>query len=258
MSAVTNSQPRIRRVVDTEAGHRPEQLPLPLLFLEEAIFPSAPAPIEQILPQAPAQKEDLRSELAIALDASGEYRLPRTSRAGMIVELMARSLHREGDTHFPGWDIRMNFSWNQSGRTRDGAEVSRDHDERWTELLENDPSIFHRACEKALTPWVEEHVDLLEMDGELECSFELMEPGRDTLLLKSFAGRVMEFAGRAQWAEFVKSLDDAQLAETWMAFRVLDADLSRKQRAELMAGEYNTIRQEMEADWDLEIDSLEF
>src|SRR5690606_41687986 len=59
--------------------------------------------------------------------------------------ILARSLHREGDAHFPGWDIRMNFSWNQSGRVRDGAEVSRDHDERWNELVDNDRSEEHTS-----------------------------------------------------------------------------------------------------------------
>lgn len=248
--------PLINRVFDTET-RKPEQLPLPFLFPDvrlaevEAKVVAAPVGPEQI-------KGDLRSALAIALDDMGEYRLPQTSRRGMMVELMARTLYREGEAFFPGWDIRMSFNWNQTGKVQGGLEVSREYDDRWNEVVEEDPSIFHRACEKALAPWVSDHVDLLDQDGGLECVFDLMEPGRDVLLIKEFAGKTMRMGDRSQWSSFVRSLDDQRLSDLWMAFRVLDADLSRRQRADIMASEYNAIRHEMEEEWDLEIEALEF
>lgn len=234
-----------------------EQLPLPFLFQSLDVLVVEPEDVKKA-PEAFSPANDIRSELARALHDLNEYRLPATSRAGMIVELMARPLLKSGPQFYPSWDIRMDFSWNQTGRVAGGKETTPEHDEKWQELLGADSSIFHEACTRALSVWVDDYVDLLDMDGAFECSIDLAEPARDALVLKSFAGHDMGFASRSDWADHLKSLDDAALCDLWTALRVLDADLSRKERAQIMAHMYNEIRSEREVAWDLEVEDLSF
>lgn len=202
--------------------------------------------------------DDIRTELAKSINSMAEYRLPKTSRAGMIVEMMAHKLASYNGQLYPSWDIRMDFNWNKSGSVLDGHETIRAHDERWKNLIESDPSIFHDACQRALSPFVDDYIDILDMEGMLEASLDLVEPGRDTLVMTSFKGEDMGFHSRSAWTDHLKSLADDDLCDLWMSVRVLDSDLSRKARAGIMADTYNDIRHAMEADWNDYVEALPF
>lgn len=259
MQSISSIRPRLQTTVQPAGladSHTDKAAPLVFpRSLDGRAIPPAGAPRRL---DGQTRSPDIRPALAIALHAAGEYRLPRASRESMIIELMGRPLHRHHGICHPGWDIRMSFPWQQDGRDPKGLETSRDHDNRWLEAVRDDKSIFHRACENALSAWLDDDVDLLDMDGALECRFDLIEPGRDMLLLTDFAGQYMGFASRSAWIDHVRSLDDDQLGHLWMSLRVIDTDLSRQHRAEIMAAEYNRIRHEMEAEWDLDIESLSF
>lgn len=203
-------------------------------------------------------KDDIRSELAKIMHSFGEYRFPKASRSSMIVELMAHKMAEKDGQLYPSWDIRMNFKWNQSGKIADGREISPQNDEKWADLIENDPSIFHDACERALSPYIDDFVDILEQDGTLSASIDLLEPCRETLILTSFKSEALGFASRAVWTDHVKSLSDEDLCDLWMSVRVLDADFSKKSRAEIMAGIYNDIRHEKEEIWENDYEDLSF
>ena len=234
-----------------------QQLPLPLILGKMRVD----VPEEDVISDPahyPRPRDDVRTSLAQEIHDMGEYRLPALSRAAMMIELMARKMIKEDGLFHPCWDIRMNFSWNMSGRVEDGRETVRDFDARWAELIDTDPSVFHEACTRALAPYVDEFVDILEMDGALECSLDLSEPGRDTLILKSFKGESTGFRSRSDWSAHLRTLDDDALCDLWMSLRILDQDLSRKNRAEVMAGVLNDIRHEREVDWSDDVEALPF
>lgn len=202
--------------------------------------------------------EDARSPLAIALHASEDYRLPATTLKGMTSELLARPMVSQDRNLYLSWDIRMNYRWRQDGHHEAGPETLRIHDARWRDHLEENPSIFHDACEKALAPWIEDDVDLLSLDGQLACRFELRKPCLEDLILTSFAGTQMAFRQRTDWADHLASLAPGAIADLWMATRILDTDLSRRQRADAMNYEYSLIRHDLEVEWSSEVDGLRF
>jgi len=220
---------------------------------------AAPAPGQATLPGLrllDGEIDDARPAIAMDVDAAGLYALPMTTRSGMISEMMSRPLDALGDRLFLSWDIRMDFPWDRSGA---GAhEVSQEYDARWKDLLEEDVAVFHQACENALRPWLDTDVDLFDLDGELTCSFDLLEPGRDRILLREFRGAAMGFPGRAAYEDFLHDLDDLTLGRLWMACRILDTDFGRQARAEVMGVELNEIRARLEEDWSVEVDHLSF
>lgn len=202
--------------------------------------------------------DDARSPLAIALHESEDYRLPATTLRGMTAELLARPMVSQDRDLYLSWDIRMNYRWRQDGRHDAGPENLRIHDARWRAHLDENPQIFHEACEKALSPWIDDDVDLLSLDGQLVCRFELRRPCLEDLVLTSFSGSSMAFRQRSDWADHLASLTPGAISDLWMATRILDTDLSRRQRADAMNYEYSLDRHELEADWSNEVDGLRF
>lgn len=214
-------------------------------------------PVQVIEAEAPRVMPDNRPEIAVMLHASGDYSLPKTTAKGMAVELLSRYLHEDENGLLPGWNIKMNFAWDTSGISKCGKETQIEYDEAWNELVASDDSIFEEACARALDPWISDYVDLLECDGEMLCDIILSDTS-DHLLLKSMSGMDLAFKTRNDWTRFVMSLDEDNLAKLWTACRVLDADLSRKERAIVMAATYSEIRVEKEQEWGLEVEALPF
>lgn len=214
-------------------------------------------PIQVVEACPPRVVPDNRPEIAIMLDASGDYALPKTTAKGMAVELLSRYLHEDVNGFVPGWNIKMDFSWDKSGVSKSGHETDVQFDEAWADLIENDPTIFENACARALDPWVSDYVDLLECDGEMLCDIILSDTA-DHLLLKSMSGISLAFETRNDWTRFVMALDEDSLAKLWTACRVLDADLSRKERGIVMAATYSEIRLEKEQTWGYEVEDLSF
>jgi len=212
------------------------------------------------LPSAIAlpEEDDLRPVIAIAVDGLENYSFPPTSRMGMIAEILSRPLSTERDGIFMSWNIRMDFAWNKSGRVAGGPEVLPEHDARWRKEVKDDQGIFQQACENALMPWLRDSVDLLECEGEMLCGFTVSSRPHDHLLLSSFRDRPMAFESRRAFEDKIISLDDDTLASLWTACRVVDCDLSRRARSDIMAHEYAKIRAIREQDWAYEVDALEF
>lgn len=230
--------------------------PAPVIFEPVIVEPAAIEP--EVKRRDRNDFVDNRPEVAKSLHESGEYNIPKASRRGMIADLASRPLYTEGGHVYLGWNIRMDFPWNKTGHVRDAHDVSPDCDQLWEDAIKNDPTIFHRACENALKPWVTNEVDVLEMDGAMLCDLHLKDLGRDALLLKSFAGEPIRVTRRDEWRQYLDARTDSEIGNLWVATRVLDADLSKPQRAEIMADEYNTIRHEMEEEWNAEVEHLPF
>lgn len=256
-------QPTLERIVF--AGTAADRQVSPLLFSPRTAPAAAAVVATEVVFSEPAQVRrdrsdfiDNRPEVAKDLHEAGEYNIPKASRRGMIADLASRPLHKEDGLLFPGWNVRMDFAWNKTGHVEDGLDISSEGDAQWAEALKTDPTIFHRACENALKPWVSAYVDVLEMDGRMLCDIHLKDLGRDTLLLKAFNEKPLGFARRDDWRGALETLSDTEVGDLWTAFKVLDSDLSQNHRAEIMACEYNAIRHEMEEDWVVEIEHLSF
>lgn len=214
-------------------------------------------PMQVIEVNAPPVMPDNRPEIAVLLHASRDYALPKTTAKGMKVELLCRYLHEDINGFTLGWDIKMNYPWDKTGTGRTGSETQIEYDEQWLDLVQSDETVFEDACARALEPWIADYVDLLECDGEMLCDIILSDTA-DHLLLKSMSGLDLTFKSRNEWTRLVMSLDDENIGKLWTACRVLDADLSRKERAITMAATYHSIRVEKEQAWAVEVEALSF
>jgi hypothetical protein len=199
---------------------------------------------------ADLRADDNRDDLLKSLDGADVYRFPRASRREMIEQILGRKVWVEaaGLRHI-GWDVRMNFKWDSSGRVDGGEELCASQDERWQDALDENDAILRRAAEAAMEPYLDPEFRILGGDEEMACQLEVVGANHGFVLMRSMAGRDMGFADAASARAALEDLDDAEVRDLWAACRVLDVDFSRANRVFEMSWHLNAIRAEMEADW---------
>lgn len=178
------------------------------------------------------------------------YRFPVSSRQAMMNEILARTTYRAQDgSRALAWDIRMNFKWNDSGRTKDGETVCRTMDKRWADLIEGDGDVFKQACDQALQPYVAAPFAALDLDPSRAAELDVKGDNGGSLVMTSFAGKPMTFAGPRELEAKLEAMSSDDLSMLWATGRILDVDLSKGIRSAEMAHAMNEIRAALEIEW---------
>lgn len=196
---------------------------------------------------------DLRDDFLRAIHEAGDYSFPRATRTLIINSLLMHPKVAGRDGLQLSWDVRMNYAFNTSGKVTGGEEVDPALDARWTEAYAADESLMITAGERALAPYLQAPFSALEMD-DAECELEARGSKGGFVVLGSFNGQKMCFADPRDMRLRLEAMDDGALMRLWAATRVLDADLGRANRAAIMAEELNTLRAEMEPQWEEDIE----
>lgn len=190
-------------------------------------------------------EKDTRSEFVRALSEDPEvpYTFPANGREGMTEEICRHLMfiERGGLKNHIAWDIRMNFSWNRTGRIRGGTPVDGGHDYNWRHMVETEPDVTRMAASEALAPYLESACFVLDME-EFPCRFELAGRNKGFLTLKTFCGNHMSATRDVSIEDRLLRLNDAQLEGLWVVCRVLDEDLSRENRTQEMSHQMHLLR----------------
>ena len=101
-----------------------------------------------------AEVADDRTDFVRALHETGEYNLPRTSRDGMVKDLMMRQSQLVRGTRMLSWDVGMNYAWDRSGRVEGGEDIGANFDSTWDREMEDNPEHLRAACDRAVAPYV--------------------------------------------------------------------------------------------------------
>lgn len=192
-------------------------------------------------------KEDIRSEFFRALDDDPEtpYSFPPIDRSGAEEEICRHFCYVDRNKSYIAWDIRMNMSWNRTGRFRGGLDVSPDFDYDWRMIVRNRPEIIDEACSRALDPYVSGPTTFLEME-EFPCEFRRIGKNNGFLIIEKFADYYLSATRDVSLSARVARLSDLELEALWGIIRVMDFETSRSQRVEVMEMLMNQIRVEME------------
>lgn len=197
---------------------------------------------------------DNRSDFVRQINAEPDlpYSFPRASRSAMISEIMGHEVYRgaHGAESHLAWDVRMNFRWNQSGKLAvPKAEIEPEFDKQWSKQVRSDESIFQRASEASLAPYLS--TPFLAFDAENGIAANLEVAGRNAgfVVMSDFGGAQMGFRNATELAGKLAAMDDEHIMMLWVTCRTLSSDLSVASRSFDMASEFHDIRAEMEDFW---------
>ena len=195
----------------------------------------------------PAQ--DIRSSFLKLLHEQEAYDLPAMGRSEMISEIASHPMRdeRSGDRLF-AWDIRMNFSFNKTGHMTGGEEVSDALDNRWNELMREDPGLLRQACDQAIKPYFASGFQILGEPG-MDCDLEVRGDSGGWLVMSGFSGKPMVFAKDETVEQSIEQLSDTDLSHLWAALRVMNEDTAPEMRAFEVSWILNEMRAELEEEW---------
>ncbi|MCW3784432.1 hypothetical protein [Defluviimonas salinarum] len=199
------------------------------------------------------QEPDIRSDFIRGIHETGDYNLPRTTRRGMINDILMHPSQESRNGRTLAWDTRMNFSWDRSGRVEGGEEVCRSMDARWMAAVKEDDDLLRKACDEAFSPYLAEGFAALGLE-EATCEIVAGGPEGEHLLLKSFRGTDLEFRDHRDLRQKIEALSEEDISNLWVTVRVLDKDLSRASRANEVQIHLNSLRAEKEQEWLVEAD----
>lgn len=198
---------------------------------------------------------DNRDDFLKGLDGVEGYRFPRTTREGMISEILGHATWTDiSGRKLLAWDIRMNFPWDKSGRVDGGEELCRSQDARWKKAIEGNSKAFRKACEKTLEPFLDSNFRVLDGDDDMICNLDVAGSHGGWLVLRSLGGQDLRMASQTDFAAFLATASDTVIRNIWATLRALNVDLSRKNRVQMMSWTLNQMRAEMEAVWLEELD----
>ncbi|MBW3243487.1 hypothetical protein KUV57_12505 [Epibacterium sp. DP7N7-1] len=197
---------------------------------------------------------DDRTDFVRALHETGEYNLPKTSRDGMVKDLMMRQSHKVRDTRMLSWDVGMNYAWDRSGRVEGGEDLCSSFDTKWEHELGDNPEHLRMACDRAVAPYVASGFNVFELGEKAGCELNLGGVNDKFLMLSSFGELDMGFSNFGELREKLNGMNTEDLVNLWTTVRVLDTDLNRSNRAFDVAWELNGIRSSLEENWVLEAD----
>jgi len=195
---------------------------------------------------------DIRCSPVRDFHDSGEYDLPARSRKAMINEIIMRPCVEIGGKSYLSWNVRMDFAWDRSCRGS-GIEFTSDLDGKWAKAMKGNHDLLLGACEKAIAPYLDEPFDALGL-GDAACDLALAGQGYDKLAIQTFSGRSMGFASVRELRESLDVLDDDTLSIFWATTRILDKDLGRQARAELVVDQLSLVREKLESEWLIEVE----
>ncbi|MCE6958397.1 hypothetical protein LAZ40_04915 [Cereibacter sphaeroides] len=197
---------------------------------------------------------DNRDDFLRSFDGVSDYSFPRRTREGMIRDIMSHGCSpcRDGKMRF-SWDIRMNFVWDRSGRVQDGEDLCPSQDARWREALEEDRTLYRRACETALADYVDAPFRVLD-DDDMLCDLEVIGVQGGWVILNSIGGKPIAAPTPGAMRQLLEGSCDVTVRNLWTALRTLDVDFSRKNRTFEMQWALNGLRAELEAEWLEELD----
>lgn len=203
-------------------------------------------------------ERDNRDAFIRNIDASPElpYSFPRASRDAMIAEILSHETYRpaRNGKELLAWDIRMNFRWNASGVVEGGADVDAAYDKRWSAAVADDPQIFERVCENAVSVYVSSPFSAFEREDRALADLDIAGGNGGFMVLKGIAGRPLEFNGLSDLHEQLGAFSDGEIMDLWVCLRTLDVDLSRKNRAFDVEMGMHEERLALEQEWMNEID----
>lgn len=198
---------------------------------------------------------DNRDDFLKGLDGVEGYRFPRTTREGMISEILAHSTWTDASGRkLLAWDIRMNFPWDKSGRVEGGEELCRSQDSRWKKAVEGTSKLFRKACEKTLKPFLDTDFHILDGEEDLLCDLDVAGSHGGWLVLRALGGQDLRMKSSSELAAFLAEASDAVVRNIWATLRALNVDLSRKNRVQMMSWTLNEMRAELESVWLEELD----
>jgi hypothetical protein len=191
--------------------------------------------------------EDIRSDFLKSLhdDPETPYSFPPIDRMGIEEEICRHFCFVERNKSHIAWDIRMNMSWNRTGRMRDGTETNPEFDYDWRTMVRDDPNVIEEACKAVLEPYISGPSVILDME-EYPCEFRLIGKNKGFLIIEKFAGYFMSATRDISLASRLERLNDREIEALWGIIRVMDEDTSRQQRIHAMEQQMHLSRLEME------------
>lgn len=192
---------------------------------------------------------DIRSDLLRDLDEDPEvpYSFPAIDRQGIEAEICSHLLftERNGRRSHIAWDIRMNMSWNRTGRIRGGTYIDPITDHDWNQLLEDDPEIIKLACKKAIAEYTSGRTAILDME-EYPCEFRRIGNNMGFLIIDNFAGHFLFATPDISIPERLARLTDREIGALWAVVRVMDFETSRQMRITEMEYQMHLLRVDVE------------
>lgn len=197
----------------------------------------------------PTAKSDARSDFFRDLSENPDvpYEFPAMSLEQMSDEICRHPTFVEngGISARICWDIRLNFSWNRTGRVKDGPQMSDAYDLYWRHEVSENPLILERAKNGALSEFLKPDAIVLGLE-EFPCTFSLAGSKKGFLTLDRFAGcsmcatRDIDIAGR------ILRLRDNELEALWAILRVMDVETEEQHRRHTMEWQMHLQRRAFE------------
>lgn len=212
--------------------------------------PNAGNPLMQAkLGLNPAPQSDARSELfrVMSDDPDTPYMFPPMSHDEMAEEICRHTTFVDigGIRSRICWDIRMNFTWNRTGRLRNATRMSDDYDRDWRYEVEENPAILENAKNSALLQYLAPDCIILDLE-EYPCQFGLAGENKGFLTLERFAGNSMSATRDIDLAGRILRLRDDELEALWAILRVMDLETSVEHRREVMEWNMHELRKAFE------------
>lgn len=188
---------------------------------------------------------DIRSDLLRDLDddPAAPYSFPAIDRAGIEAEICSHLLftERNGRRSHIAWDIRMNMSWNRTGRIRGGSYIDPVTDHDWNQLILDDPEIIELACKNAVADYTTDPTTILDME-EYPCEFRRIGSKNGFLIIHRFAGHFLFATPDISVTERLIRLTDKEIEALWAVIRVMDFETSRQMRIVEMEYQMHLLR----------------
>lgn len=215
----------------------------------EGSIPDAAAP-EYVYPDPDAEKVLVSDEMAAA-DAQAGVHYPARTRGAIREALLSHSFHRSEpyDDFRLSWNIKVYGKVDTSGHHPD-FQNDPAFDERWQQHMAEGDEVFWRACEQALSVFVEGEFTTFPGDDQGDYQFGVQGCNGGHLVLTGFKyydEKDLKWASKADFEEFLDELDDAELLALYRLDRHVAQATANPEQA--LAYEYASIRSAMEVDW---------
>ncbi len=191
------------------------------------------------------------------IDADHGYEFPAKSREEMIVELANH------ESYYPmsSWNGGFVVSWNIKVHGRidamavEGYGLDHQYDERWEAVLEEEgEAIFNEAARAELSTFVDGDFQVYGFEDVKAKFFTNGRSGGHLVLHEwdgpksgAWANCPMAFNSREDYADWLKSLKDAELVKFYALVRTVDKDTANP--TVNMNHQYAFLRQLREEDW---------
>lgn len=202
---------------------------------------------------------DLRTKEMVDITENPEipYEFPKIGRVGIITELMNHSVHRDGSygNFYLSWNVKMDMDLDETGKLGD-YKVEADFDEKWEQYFNRfNDQIFYRIIEDMARDYVEESLYCTYPgDDQGDYTFGLQGRSCGSLVLRSVDGFEIGFESYNDVQNVLQDLSEDDLVKLYKVVKSLDQDITKQKLANEWAHQLNFIRQDMEEEWNLELE----